>query len=185
MSLRLLFSTVCLSCFLSSSREVLKFVNAVLQDWISLTSNSKSLWYNFNSVTKLLTYFLSLVILCFLCFTVASIASINLDFENRKHKEFSSYQPGTNTFCLSNKVIFYSDFEVLNFPSCLRSCTVLTWIIPLREWSFIMSILFRLREGCNMKHLDMQITNYSFDIKWGSSAYETSQPASLNCVSHT
>lgn len=36
-----------------------------------------------------------------------------------------------------------------------------------------------------MKHLDMQITNYSFDIKWGSSAYETSQPASLSCVSYT
>lgn len=86
---------------------------------------------------------------------------------------------------MSNKVVFYSESEVLNFPSCLRSCTALTWIIPLREWSFIMSILFRLREGCNMKHLDMQITNYSFDIKWGSSAYKTSHPASLNCVSHT
>lgn len=83
---------------------------------------------------------------------------------------------------LSNKVVFYS--EVLNFPSCLRRRAAPTWVIPPRKWSFIMSILFRLREGCNMKHLDMQITNYGVDIKWGSSAYETSHPASLNCVSH-
>lgn len=75
MSLRLLFSTVCLSCFLSSSREVLKFVNAVLQNWISLTSISKSLWYHFSCVTKLLTYFFvscdlmfSLLYSCFYCF---------------------------------------------------------------------------------------------------------------------
>lgn len=100
-------------------------------------------------------------------------------------RQFRQYKHLLFFFLLSNKVVSYSDSEVLNFPGCLRRCAALTWVIPPREWSFIMSVLFRLRAGRNMKHLDMQIANCSFGIKWGSSAYETSHPASPNCFSQS